>query len=62
MSKYRNDDGSYNGARELADMSGISEAEVLWTFTRLRHYLVTERLSKDEARRRVAEEAKARPW
>lgn len=61
--KYLNADGkTYNGVALLSDLSGLSRAEVTWTFERLRYYLREQGLPKDIAKRLVAQECKSRPW
>jgi hypothetical protein len=59
---YRNPDGTYNGVKVMAALSGLSEAEVAWTFNRLKHLLHVEKKSADEAKAIVAEECKSKPW
>lgn len=59
---FRNPDGTYNGVKTMAALSGLSEAEVLWTFNRLQQLIVREKKPAAEARAVVREEAKAKPW
>jgi hypothetical protein len=60
--RWRNADGTYNGTRMLSEVSGLSEAEIRWTFDRLKHLMHVDKLSKSEAKARVSEEAKSQPW
>lgn len=53
---------TFNGIKMLAELSGLSEAEVRWTADRLKQMMHVEGRSKDEAKRIVAEEAAGRPW
>lgn len=58
---FRNPDGTYNGIKALAQISGLSEAEIAWTADRLRALLKAGK-SKDEAKAIVRAEAVSRPW
>lgn len=51
----------YNGVEIMARLSGLSEAEVLWTFNRLKA-LLAEGKTREEARAIVAREVNSRPW
>lgn len=59
--KHQNPDGTYNGVTYMAEMSGLSEAEIQWTWNRMKE-LRAEGRSKDEVRRIVRDEARSRPW
>lgn len=59
--KYRNANGTYNGAAAMADMTGLSQAEILWTFNRLKE-LRALGVSSDDAKAIVLREQKAKPW
>lgn len=59
--KYRNENGTVNGAAFFADVTGISQAEIMWTFNRLKE-LKAAGHSKEEMTRIVADECKSRPW
>jgi len=62
MNQWRNPGkDTYNGAKMLADLSGLSEAEVQWTFDRIKQ-LKKEGKSKQEAIDIVALESKNKPW
>lgn len=61
MNKYRNKDGTYNGAAALADFSGLTQEEILWTFTRSKE-LYSEGLTKEQVLRIIKEEGKTKPW
>lgn len=58
---FRNPDGTYNGVKMFASMSGLSEAEIQWTFLRIKA-LYAEGKTKQEAKAIVASEAKSKPW
>lgn len=61
-SRHRNADGTINGPSLFAAITGLSRDEIAWTFGRLKQLIQVEKVPKDEAKRRVGEEAKARPW
>lgn len=46
----------------LAELLGISEAQALWQYNRARHLMHTEKLSREEAKVKIAEESKSKPW
>lgn len=58
---HRNANGTYNGVAIFAEITGLPEAEILWTFNRLKS-LMSDGASKDEAKRIVTEEARQKPW
>jgi TRAP-type C4-dicarboxylate transport system permease large subunit len=62
IGSFRNPDGTYDGIKMLAAMSGLSEAEVAWTAKRLKHLMHVEKKTKEEAKAVVAQESKSRPW
>lgn len=59
---YSNGDGTYNGVAMLADLSGLSREEILWTFNRIKQLRQVEGKSKEEALGIVKAESKNRPW
>ncbi len=61
-SDFRNPDGTYDGVAFMAAISGLSTAEVKWTFDRLRHLMVIEKRDKEDAKAIVWEEVKTKPW
>lgn len=61
VSAYRNENGTYNGAAMMADLTGLSREEILWTWKRLKE-LKEQGLSADDMKATVAEEAKSKPW
>lgn len=61
MNDWRNPDGTYNGIKMLADLSGLSRAEVAWTAKRLQQ-LMAAGSSKAEAKAIVKTEAAEKPW
>lgn len=58
---HENDDGTFNGVSIFAELTGLSEAEVLWTFDRIKA-LYRDGKSKEEAKAIVKAEAVVRPW
>lgn len=48
--KHRNIDGTYNGVTLMSEISGLSQAEIRWTWERLRHLMHVDGKSKDEAK------------
>lgn len=63
MKQYLNADGrTYNGARMLADLTGLTMAETTWTAARLKQLMTVDGVGKEEAKRTVSEESKLKPW
>lgn len=62
MAASRNPDGTYNGVKFLAALSGIPEAEVAWTATRMQQLIRDQGRTREVAKAIVREEAKAQPW
>ena len=62
LDKHRNPDGTYNGVTAMAELSGLSTAEIRWTFDRLNHLMHVEGLAKEAAKDVVRAEAAGRPW
>lgn len=62
FARWRNPSGTYDGAGMLAEMSGLSKAEIMWTFERLKYLMQAEGKTKEEAKAIVKEETKTRPW
>jgi len=61
--RYRNADGkTFNGVAMMADLTGLSQAEVRWTAERLRQLMHADGKSKAEALAIVKAEACHRPW
>ena len=59
--KHRNPDGTYNGVSFMAEISGLSEAEIKWTFDTTKK-LLAEGRSKGETKRIIREWAHHKPW
>lgn len=59
---WKNPNGTYNGVQMLADISGLSPAEVQWTANRFKHLLHVEKRSKIEAKAIVNAESANKPW
>lgn len=59
---FKNADGTYNGVALFSEMTGLSQAEIRWTFDRLKHLLHVEKLSKADAVAQIRQEAAAKPW
>lgn len=63
MNRWINPDGrTYNGAQMLADLTGLTMAEITWTAARLKHLMTVQGMGKEEAKRIVSEESKLKPW
>jgi hypothetical protein len=62
MDKHRNPDGTWNGVKLLNELTGLSEAEIVWTFSRTKELMVVEGKSAAEAKAIVEREIPARPW
>lgn len=62
IERWANGDGTYNGVRMLAELSGLSAAEVAWTAARIKHLVVVEKKPAAEAKAIVAAEAQGKPW
>lgn len=60
--KFKNKDGTYDGAKALAAWSGLSYEEVTWTAKRIKQLMHEEKKSKEEALKIVKEEGKLKPW
>ena len=61
LGQCRNPDGTWNGAATMALITGLSEAEIRWTWDRLSAMLKSG-MDKQEAMRLVKEQAKEQPW
>lgn len=57
----KNEDGTYNGVKFFARMTGLSEPELKWTYGRMKE-LYKAGTQKEEAIRIVKEEAAKKPW
>lgn len=63
IEQFKNKDGStYNGAAMLANLTGLSQAEVEWTAKRIQHLTSVERCSKEQAMAVVKAERVNKPW
>lgn len=60
--RNRRPDGNYNGVGVLADLTGLSRAEIAWTAERVKHLMSAGGLDAGKAKTQVAIEAKDRPW
>lgn len=60
--KFRNQNGTYNGAAALSAVTGLSQDEVIWTFKRIKQLMHEEGKTKKEAAEIVKEEGKSKPW
>lgn len=61
LGQCRNPDGTWNGVATMALITGLSEAEIRWTWDRLSAMLKSG-MDKQEALRLVKEQAKEQPW
>lgn len=60
--RWRNPSGTYNGVKMFSDLTGLSEAEIKWTWERTKTLINKEGKSKKEARKIIKEESRSRPW
>ena len=65
LDRHQNADGTYNGVSFMSEISGLSQAEVLWTFNRAKELLAAGH-TKVEVKATLKREArekfgKARP-
>jgi hypothetical protein len=60
--KFRNPNGTYNGAKALSAWTGLSYEEVTWTAKRLKQLMHEDGNTKQEALGIVKEESKSKPW
>lgn len=61
MNDCQNPDGTYNGVKFFAQVTGLAEEEILWMWNRLRQ-LRNEGIARKEAMKIIAEETKGKPW
>lgn len=61
LGSHRNADGTYNGVSLFAALTGLSQAEIRWTWDRMRD-LVKSGCTGAQAKEIIKEEAKAKPW
>ena len=60
--KFRNNNGTYDGAKALSAWTGLSYEEVTWTAKRIKQLMHEEGKTKQESATMVKEEAKTKPW
>ena len=53
---YKNKDGTYNGAKMLSNLSGISEEEILEVFERMKYLMDVENKSQEETKEIIRKE------
>jgi hypothetical protein len=61
MEEFKNPNGTYNGVKMMAKISGLSEDEILWTWIRARE-LHTSGVGKEQIVDILKSEAKNKPW
>lgn len=61
LDAYQNPNGTYDGASAMAAMTGLSRAEILWTWERMRT-LRAAGLGKEEAKEVIENEQIKKPW
>lgn len=59
IEKHRNKDGTINGISAIAEMSGLSEKEIAWTFNRGKQ-LKAKGMSREEIARTLKKEASSK--
>lgn len=57
MERHRNPDGTYNGVAALAELTGLSEEEIRWSWERSKE-LRAAGLSKEQVARALKMEAR----
>jgi hypothetical protein len=62
IEKFKNANGTYDGAAMLAELSGIPYAEVKWTAARMKHLMTVEGKSKEDTKDIVTKERISKPW
>ena len=60
--KFRNLDGTYDGAKAMSAWTGLRYEEVTWTAKRLKHLMHEDGKTKQEAIGIIKEESKSKPW
>ena len=60
--KFRNPNGTYDGAKALSAWTGLSYEEVTWTAKRLKQLMHEDGKTRQEALVIVKEESKSKPW
>ncbi len=61
LNKFRNKDGTYNGAAALSEFCGIPQEEIVWMFNRSKE-LYAQGLTKSDVLRIIKEERNTQPW
>lgn len=59
--RFRNGDGTYNGVKLFAELTGLPEAEIAWMGRRAKE-LYAEGKTRDEVKRTLTEEGRTKPW
>lgn len=62
LKQFQNADGTYNGVAVMAAATGLSAAEIKWSFDRMKHLLHVEKKTKAEAVDILREECRSKPW
>lgn len=62
MEKHQNPDGTFNGVKIFSELTGLSEAEIEWTFNRMKHLLNVEKKTSEEAKEIIRKEVHSKPW
>ena len=60
--KFRNPDGTYDGAKALSAWTGLSYEEITWTAKRIKQLMHEDGKTKQESIDIVKEESKSKPW
>ncbi|NID14394.1 hypothetical protein [Luteibacter yeojuensis] len=61
FAKWKNENGTYNGAAMFAELTGIPQEEIVWSANRMKE-LKAQGVPRDQWSRIVGEEAKLKPW
>lgn len=62
IKQFQNSDGTYNGVALMSAVTGLSQAEIKWTFDRVKYLKQVEGKSKAEIAAILREECRATPW
>jgi hypothetical protein len=61
MEEFRNPNGTYNGVKAMAALSGLSEDEIAWTWRRAKE-LKAAGLGRAQLAAALKAEARLKPW
>lgn len=62
LKDFQNADGTYNGVALMSKVTDLSQAEIAWSFERMKHLLHVEKKTRSEAVAILKTECASRPW